>query len=362
MYLALIILPLLGSIASGLFGRTLPTTSKTRGVIKIPTIPKKFLHSNVGCKDYYYVGLIDAEGCFRVKITKNKKYSTGWHVQPIFSILMHKRDSLLLEQLNKIFGGLGHFYEANGGDGILLDISSMKGLIKVINYLDRYPLITKKRADYELFKLVVDIISRKEHLTMDGLRKIVGIRASMNRGLSDVLKNSFPNVNIISRPVVENPVIPDFHWLAGFIDGEGCFLVSVLNCSGNKLGVLVSLTFKVTQHTRDEWLINSLVNIFGCGRSKLDKRNPVIEFVVTKFSDITEKIIPFFDKYPLHSAKSLDLADFRKVAELMQAKAHLTPEGLEQIKQIKNGINGARNIEYLNRLSEKTYKDKKICT
>jgi hypothetical protein len=124
---------------------------------------------------------------------------------------MHKRDSLLLEQLNKIFGGLGHFYEANGGDGILLDISSMKGLIKVINYLDRYPLITKKRADYELFKLVVDIISRKEHLTMDGLRKIVGIRASMNRGLSDVLKNSFPNVNIISRPVVENPVIPDFH-------------------------------------------------------------------------------------------------------------------------------------------------------
>jgi hypothetical protein len=124
---------------------------------------------------------------------------------------MHKRDSLLLEQLNKIFGGLGHFYEANGGHGILLDISSKEGLIKVINYLDRYPLITKKRADYELFKLVVDIISRKEHLTMDGLRKIVGIRTSMNRGLSGVLNNSFPNVNIISRSVVDNPVIPDFH-------------------------------------------------------------------------------------------------------------------------------------------------------
>ena len=62
-------------------------------------------------------------------------------------------------------------------------------------------------------------------------------------------------------------------------------------------------------------------------------------FVVTKFSDITEKIIPFFDKYPLVGAKRQDYLSFVKVAELMQAKAHLTKEGLEQIKQIKVGMN-----------------------
>jgi hypothetical protein len=376
MYLTLIILPLLGSIASGIFGRHPPNKTKRINRLKLQSVQsqnsKKFVHTVISpspvnregnqinsCKNYYYAGLFDAEGCFRVKIIKIKRYSTGWNVQLVFSILMHKRDTLLLEQINSFLGGSGRLYKANKGDGVLLDIGSLEGLKKVIDYLDRYPLITQKKADYELFKLVFGIVSRKEHLTMDGLRKIVGIRASLNKGLSDELKNSFPNVNIIPRPTVEKTEIPDFHWLAGFIDGEGSFNVSVLNSPGNKLGVLVSLTFKVTQHTRDEGLINSLVNLFGCGRLKLDKRYPVIEFVVTKFSDISEKIIPFLEKYPLHSAKSLDFADFRKVAVLMQEKAHLTPKGLEQIKKIKSSINSSRDAASLYGLRGKTEKIKK---
>jgi len=61
-----------------------------------------------------------------------------------------------------------------------------------------------------------------------------------------------------------------------------------------------------------------------------------VNFVVSRFSDITEKIIPFFDKYPLVGVKSLDYADFCKVADLIKNKAHLTTEGLSQIKQIKS--------------------------
>lgn len=46
------------------------------------------------------------------------------------------------------------------------------------------PLLTQKRADFELFKLGIEIINRKEHLSMEGLRKILSIKASVNRGLS----------------------------------------------------------------------------------------------------------------------------------------------------------------------------------
>jgi hypothetical protein len=35
---------------------------------------------------------------------------------------------------------------------------------------------------------------RKEHLTTEGLRKIVSIRASLNNGLTDELNKVFPNV------------------------------------------------------------------------------------------------------------------------------------------------------------------------
>ena len=37
-------------------------------------------------------------------------------------------------------------------------------------------------------------MNRGEHLTIEGLQKIVAIKASMNRGLSDKLKQAFPNI------------------------------------------------------------------------------------------------------------------------------------------------------------------------
>jgi hypothetical protein len=37
-------------------------------------------------------------------------------------------------------------------------------------------------------------MNRKEHLTLNGLKKIVRIRASMNRGLTAELIAAFPNL------------------------------------------------------------------------------------------------------------------------------------------------------------------------
>jgi len=60
------------------------------------------------------------------------------------------------------------------------------------------------------------------------------------------------------------------------------------------------------------------------------------------FADINANIIPFFDKYPLQGEKAKDFMDFKKVALLMQSKAHLTREGLEEILKIKSGMNARR--------------------
>jgi hypothetical protein len=43
---------------------------------------------------------------------------------------------------------------------------------KVIPHFDKYPLKTKKYSDYSLFKEVVMIMQREEHLTKEGLQKI----------------------------------------------------------------------------------------------------------------------------------------------------------------------------------------------
>lgn len=61
-------------------------------------------------------------------------------------------------------------------------------------------------------------------------------------------------------------------------------------------------------------------------------------FVVTRLSDILDKIIPFYQKYPVVGVKYLDFADFCKAAEIMKVKGHLTQEGLEQICKIKQNM------------------------
>jgi len=65
-------------------------------------------------------------------------------------------------------------------------------------------------------------------------------------------------------------------------------------------------------------------------------------FIVERLSDLTEKIIPFYDKYRIHGVKALDFADFCKAAEIMKVKGHLTESGLEELRLIKAGMNTGR--------------------
>jgi hypothetical protein len=95
-------------------------------------------------------------------------------------------------------------------------VESIKDLAKVINHFDSYLLITKKYADYILFKKAYYILLNKEHLIKEGLDKFVGIKASINKGLSDSLKLAFPNVAVIEKSMVIDSKIPDPQWLAGF--------------------------------------------------------------------------------------------------------------------------------------------------
>jgi len=58
-----------------------------------------------------------------------------------------------------------------------------------------------------------------------------------------------------------------------------------------KIGYQVSLKFSMGQHSRDQQLLQNFISYLGCGRLSI-KAN-LVEFVVDKFSDINEKIIPF---------------------------------------------------------------------
>ena len=215
----------------------------------------------------------------------------------------------------------------------------MEEIEKLIEHLDKYFLITQKRSDYELWKKAFALIKNKEHLTIEGLKKIVAIRASLNYGLSPELSKAFPKITSIKRPLVNNQRIEDPNWLAGFTSAEGCFLIVIFEAKTN-IGEGVQLIFKLTQHVKNKPLMRSLIKYFDCGNTNYERN--VINYKVTKFGDITQKIIPFFKKHPIQGVKAIDFADWCKVAEMMKEKKHLTPEGLDQIRKIKAGMNTGR--------------------
>ena len=286
-------------------------------------------------------GLIDAEGSLGISLIKNAKRKTGYIITFYLEIGLNKKDKILLETVKSTLGVGSIFYKAKD-ETYRWKVSNVKDLHEVIiPHLISYPLISKKQADFKLFNNIVDIVIRKDHLTIKGLQKIVSLKASLNKGLKKGLKVSFPNTIIKTRPVVNYMETINPYWLSAFIDGEGCFFISIYNSLRSKSGIAIQLVFKITQHSRDFQLLKNIALFFDCGR--IEKRTTkACDFTVNKLDDLHEKIIPFLLKYPLHSSKSLNFKDFCRVILIMKTKGHLTKQGLDEIKIIKAGMNTKR--------------------
>jgi hypothetical protein len=254
---------------------------------------------------------------------------------------LHYRDRALLSSIQAFFG-VGNIRSNKATNSVTYSVCSIKELEVLINHFDSYPLITQKFVEYKFFKQVLLLIKSKKHLTTEGIKEIVSIRASMNKGFSDELKAAFPNAIPVTRPKVVDQEIKDPNWVAGFATGEACFFIGITKTPRVSVGAQVRLRLEISQHSRDAKLMEKLIDFLGCGLYHSCSYKDAAMFFVTNFSDITTKIIPFFVKHPILGVKAEDFGDFKKVSVMMQDKDHLTSSGLEQIRQIKAGMNKGR--------------------
>lgn len=292
---------------------------------------------------WFITGFTDGEGSFLIRVRKNPKYKVGFVVEAYFSITLHKKDLLILQEIQSYFGGKGSIRK-DVNNKVKFRVESLKDIVNlIIPHFEKYPLITQKLADYFLFKDVVNMMINKEHLTKKGLNKIVSIKAGINLGLPTELQLDFPDIVHVSRPLVENKTVPHDQWIAGFTSAEGYFKLIIINRPNRKMDQ-VQIGFQITQHSRDEKLLESFIIFFGCGRLEVSSRDPSVNFVVYKFLDNYEKILPFFKKHKILGVKSEDFKDWCKAAEIIKANKHLTEEGLTQLIEIKSGMNTGRSV------------------
>lgn len=283
---------------------------------------------------WFLTGFADGEASFIIYTQKTDNTKLGWATWVAFEININNKDIAILKDI-KSYLGVGKINQKSNGSCVY-SIRALNEISVLIDHFDKYPLITKKYADYLLFKSAYEIIKNKQHLTKDGFNNIIALKATSNMGLSPSLKEAFPDILPVERSDVCNTTTFDPNWLSGFTTAEGNFLVRVLNEPKTQ----IILRFKLTQHIRDKQLFINIADYLKCGKIYVDERS--VSFIVTKYSDITEKILPLFDEYPVQGLKRLNYADFVKVWQLMKSNLHLTTEGIKLIRKIKSGMNFGR--------------------
>lgn len=133
-------------------------------------------------------------------------------------------------------------------------------------------------------------------------------------------------------------------WIVGFVDGEGCFTVSIIKNSTTKFGKQIFPEFVVTQGEKSLSALKEIEKYFGCGSIILNKRydnhnEHLYRYCVRSLKDLNKKIIPLFRKYPLRTSKKKDFLIFEKVVEIMTRKEHLKKTGWNKILKMAAQMN-----------------------
>ena len=142
----------------------------------------------------------------------------------------------------------------------------------------------------------------------------------------------------------------DAKWIVGFVDGEGCFHISINKIKKMNLGWQVLPEFRVVQHQRDEQVLHKLQKYFGFGKIKVNREDRYgirKEFRVRGLENLNQ-LIKFFQEHPFQTAtKRRSFDTFSQVIEMMNKGEHLTKDGLDKIAVLVSKMNRMPNLKYL---------------
>jgi hypothetical protein len=125
------------------------------------------------------------------------------------------------------------------------------------------------------------------------------------------------------------------------------------------LGWQVRPEFAVVQGASSRDVLEELVRFFGCGKVFRNRRHDnhredLFRYCVQRIGDLRGSIVPFFEQYPLRTAKVQNFRKFAEIVELMGDGRHLTVSGLMQIAGIAETMNHRKPSEVLRILRDHT--------
>jgi hypothetical protein len=133
----------------------------------------------------------------------------------------------------------------------------------------------------------------------------------------------------------------DPNWIVGFVDGEGCLLLSVHRSSMMRRhgGWQLQPVFHIYQHRDHRDVLEAMIPVFGCGRVRPKGPNSsVLTFAVDGLRSLEGAVLRFFEQHP-PVVKRGDFEAISLIVRSMRRKEHLSPSGFERLVRIAYGMN-----------------------
>ena len=332
---------------------------------------------------WFITGFVDAEGYFSIELFKDSKAKFKYTPRLVFKINLHVKDLAILLSFKDT---LGVGTVSTKGKVTNYTVKSFKDLAVIVNHFKLYPLVSSKYLVYQYWLQAYNILATKEHFNYQGMTKLAKLKNLINYGLSDNLKEAFPdfNISLINTMSYNFRGIPHGMWVAGFVSGDGSFYTKLTQYKDT---FHTGCIFKITLHLKDTALLEGLYDYLskyfpprpapgpgaranrsaqicfpaartgpgaraitnkGIFFSKQSPSSPTaretVSLNISNIKDIGNIVIPFFDLYPILGVKKMDYNDFKNIYNIILSKGHLSPEGLAQIQQIRNNMNDKRTV------------------
>ena len=151
--------------------------------------------------------------------------------------------------------------------------------------------------------------------------------------------------------VVDPAEMREIGWIVGFVDGEGCFCVSFNKLAKNSVGIEVRPSFSVAQHANGCTMettaqsvnyatLEIFIRRFG-GGIRHSAGDGTWKYETRKLDVLCDRVIPFFQTYPLKTRKQRDFPLFAEICILVRQSQHLNAVGLENIINLAYRMNPA---------------------
>ena len=131
-------------------------------------------------------GFTDGEGCFTISVIKNSTTRFGKQIFPEFVITQGEKSLDVLYKIKNYFNCgsiiLNKRYDNHNEHLYRYCVRSISELQnKIIPFFEEYALQTYKRNDFKIFKRIIKLMIKKQHLTNEGWKKILKLASKTNR-------------------------------------------------------------------------------------------------------------------------------------------------------------------------------------